>query len=306
MKKIISWKCLMTGMGLCSVICLLLSFGAPNFAQAFEPGKTYDKSNYQEIEDLLVTPIKNSVKKGDYVLKTGKLDFRFWMGPFFAEETKLNAGKFDLAGDGYLINKATGKYPEEIRGYPFPSIDPKDPSAGQKIMENHENRRNRCATSESTGEVNWVGEGGFERVIIACGNYFYYFNRYNRAHRVPNPNGMLKQDMTFVAAPYDLRGTTSMSWHYQDARESTSFAYLPMLRRVRRISAAARSDPFMGSDACTDDADGYGGKNADMSWRLLEKKTILAGFTLTEPVFHPPGPDGETPRQFASGMCQSK
>jgi hypothetical protein len=271
-------------------------------AQAFEPGKTYDKSNYQEIEDMVIPPMKTWLQNGEIVLKTGKIDFRMWMGPLFETESKPNEGKLDLAEDGYLIDKATGKYPEEIWGYPFPTIDPKDPKAAQKIMENHENRRNRSATAAANGEVNWVGQGGHERTLIALGNYFYYFNRFFKEHRVPNPNGFLKQDMTFIAAPFDLRGTVSMGWHYTDSRESTSFAYVPMLRRVRRTSSAARSDPFMGSDACTDDADGYNGKNGEMKWRLLDTKTILGGFTFTKPTFSPRGPDGRSPRVMCGNI----
>ncbi len=230
-------------------------------------------------------------------IKTGELPFRIWLGSIFEAQSKLNEGKFDFSEDGYLILKATGEPPTELWGYPFPTIDPKDISAAQKIMENHEARRCRTAASSSNAQVNFVGRGGFERNLIACGDYFYYFNRFFKKDSVPNPNHMLKQDRTFVAFPYDLRGTATMSWHYQDERESSSFAYLPMLRRVRRTSAAARSDPFMGSDACTDDADGYGGKNADMRWRLLEeKKTILAGFTSLEPLFFQRAADGSSRR----------
>ncbi len=95
---------------------------------------------------------------------------------------------------------------------------------------------------------------------------------------MPNPNNFSELEMNPVVAPMDLRGVITMNWRYNDQREDTSFSFLPMLRRVIRTSAAARSDPFLGSDACLDDNWVFGGKNSSFEWKLVEEKTILAPF----------------------------
>ncbi len=71
MKKTKSRCFIISGVGLCSALIwiLMLSLWSPNSAQGFEPGKTYDKNNYQEIEGLLIDAIKDWVKKGDDVYK---------------------------------------------------------------------------------------------------------------------------------------------------------------------------------------------------------------------------------------------
>ncbi|MBN1226558.1 MAG: outer membrane lipoprotein-sorting protein, partial [Deltaproteobacteria bacterium] len=58
-----------------------------------------------------------------------------------------------------------------------------------------------------------------------------------------------------------------------------AFSYIPMLRRVRRVSAAARSDPFAGSDFCTDDSRTWNGKNASMKWKFVGQGTYLVPFS---------------------------
>jgi len=63
-----------------------------------------------------------------------------------------------------------------------------------------------------------------------------------------------------------------MEYTYDDTRDDIAFAYIPMLRRVRRVSAAVRSDPFLGSDFCTDDTDGFFGKNQAMKWKFIGKR----------------------------------
>ena len=56
-------------------LCMALLFAGSLWkvfpAQAIELGKTYDKSNYQEIEDLLIPPVLNWVKNGELLIKTG-------------------------------------------------------------------------------------------------------------------------------------------------------------------------------------------------------------------------------------------
>ena len=85
--------------------------------------------------------------------------------------------------------------------------------------------------------------------------------------------------MIFVVEPYDLRGTTTMLWIYNEDRLDSGFAYVPMLRRIRRIAPSSRSDPFLGADGSPDDAYGWAGKNQTMDWKRIGEGTVLGCFT---------------------------
>lgn len=246
-------------------------------AQALTLGKTYDTSNYQEIEKLLIPQVLNWVKKGQFVIGTKQLEFVPKFDNVFNEAGKKNEGKYDIGSDGALVEKATGKSAHYFFGFPFPNINPKDPKAAEKIMENCNSVRYRVSAHKSASMLKWIGPSGVERQALVYGIYFYYINRYRGP--IPNPENLLGRQEQFVAAPFDLRGTVQMAYIYNDARPDTAFAYVPALRRVRRVSPSTRSDPFLGSDLCVDDLGGWGGKNQTMSWKLLGEGTYLMPFT---------------------------
>ena len=91
-----------------------------------------------------------------------------------------------------------------------------------------------------------------------------------------------KYSLALVMSPFDVKGTSIMTWRYMDARkQDDSFGYLPAIRRVRRMSAANRSDGSVGSDASIDDANGYDGKVAAFEWRYLGQQDAIPPFTIT-------------------------
>ncbi len=100
------------------------------------PGETIDKSNWQKVEGLLPEPVLNYVKKGDYILRIGKLNYDPVWEPEFQKASEANAGKYDLDEDGTIVDPKTGKRPDHIYGFPFPKIDPNDPKAAAKIAWN--------------------------------------------------------------------------------------------------------------------------------------------------------------------------
>ena len=286
-----------TRVAICMALLIAGSLWKVFPAQAIELGKTYDKSNYQEIEDLLIPPMLNWVKKGEYVIKTGALNCDFARNSkYFTEATKKNAGKYDIGARGLLVHKDSGELVTFLNGHPFPEIDPNDPRIADKIMENHSASMATEGSTTPVGDVRWVGKGGFERNLITGGTYLYYWQR--KDDPIPNPSGFRGQDMIDVIFPYDYRGTVMMSWSYIDERETSSFMYLPMVRRVRRGSGAAGSDPFMGSDMCLDDPGGYGGRNYDMEFKLLGEKTILCSFESVEENILKMLPDGTVEKKF--------
>ncbi len=212
-------------------------------AQAGEPvvGKTYDKSNYQEIDEYLIKPLKIYLEGKEFIITVSRLDYEPKQYQPYKELSAKNEGKYAFDSDGMLIEKSTGKIPDYVEGNPFPVINPKHPQVAQQLMENFAfSARYRTGSGSQAAEGNWVGQGGLERSIVSSGAYLYYQNRIGTQGRIENPNNFLQLTVTGVFEPYDLRGTTSMSWTYNDNREDSALAYIPMLRRVRRTSAPAR------------------------------------------------------------------
>ena len=81
-----------------------------------------------------------------------------------------------------------------------------------------------------------------------------------------NQKGLIR----FVA-PADVRGTALLSIEHGD-REDDQWLYLPALRKSRRISAANKSDSFVGSDFAYED---LGAEELDQhDYRLLREDTL--------------------------------
>jgi outer membrane lipoprotein-sorting protein len=81
-----------------------------------------------------------------------------------------------------------------------------------------------------------------------------------------NQKGLIR----FVA-PADVRGTALLSIEHAD-REDDQWLYLPALRKSRRISAANKSDSFVGSDFAFED---LGAEEIDQhDYRLLREDNV--------------------------------
>jgi hypothetical protein len=241
-------------------------------------GKTYDSSNWEELKDYGPPPLINWVKSGEFIVKPVDLEFEWKItDEAFLKASKENEGKYDLDEAGYLTYKDGKGRPDFVFGLPFPTIDPKNPKAGQMILENVNYVRYRAGSANMVDTCIWVGKGGKERDVVLGGEFFYYQGRWGGA--IPNPAKYLEQQMNFVIEPFDLRGVVQMISIYNSDKESAMFAYVPMLRRVRRTSPAARSNPFMGCDMSADDTNCWSGKNASMVWKLVGETTILTPFT---------------------------
>ncbi len=258
----------------------------------FAVGKTYDRSNYQEIQDLLISPVLNWVKIGDFVIETAELEYE-WKSTQadWIKATEKNAGDYEIGPEDYTIEKTTGERASFIYGFPYPNPDSRDPNVAIKVMENFQIQRSRVGGYYPGGEVSLVGRGGLEKQLVSAGTYLYYRGRED-GPIVPNTDNYQAQTLTYTLEPYDIRGVTQMRYIYNDNRQDANWSYLPMLRRIRRVSAASPSDPFMGSDLCVDDSQLWGGKNQTFDWKYLGEKTILCAFLSTKIYHISEKPDG--------------
>jgi len=57
---------------------------------------------------LLVPALLNWVRKGDVVLQTGQLEFKWKKSDAFLEASLKNEGKYDIDQNGLFVAKSTG------------------------------------------------------------------------------------------------------------------------------------------------------------------------------------------------------
>lgn len=70
-------------------------------------------------------------------------------------------------------------------------------------------------------------------------------------YSVDTPEGDKK--IMFFENPADVRGTSFMTWSWDDGRDDDQWIYLPAIKRVKRIASDGKNDSFMGSDFTYDD-----------------------------------------------------
>jgi hypothetical protein len=262
-------------------------------------GKKYDQSNYQEIQDLLFPALLNWTKSGQLELQTGKLEFTWRKSDAFWAASAKNEGKYDLDATGLLIETGSGKPPAFVYGFPFPTIDPRDPQAAAKIMENHAAQLYSIGSHHISSNSRWLGKKG-DVQLEAKSNTSFLFYQQRREGPIPNRESLLYQQLDNVLAPFQLRGMNQMLWSYNDLRDNTAFVYVPSLRRVRKISTSDSSNPRLGSDVASDDQYGWSGKNTTMNWKLLGEKTLLRPFSSSKKYVVEEFPDGAIDRVFIS------
>jgi hypothetical protein len=78
-----------------------------------------------------------------------------------------------------------------------------------------------------------------------------------------------------VKTPFDLRGTMFLLYRYTDEKEDDTWAYIPALRRVRRIAATQKSDSLLGTEFTLEDFYIFSGYVWDQQWEFMGESTKL-------------------------------
>ena len=101
------------------------------------------------------------------------------------------------------------------------------------------------------------------------------------------------KEFTGFYTPFDIRGTAFIVWRYNDPfRADESWAYLPVIRRVRRVTAEVKSDSLLGTDHTIADFYGFADRVVNWNWKFLGWKTVLAIHDMRQPDTHLYGPSG--------------
>src|SRR5262245_28811810 len=88
-------------------------------ADGLKPGETLGPDNWQKAEKLLPPEILAHYKAGEYVNPINDWPESVFTWPTdFAAGTKANEGKYGLGPHGEVVEKASGKQPSFILGFP--------------------------------------------------------------------------------------------------------------------------------------------------------------------------------------------
>ena len=260
-----------------AALTLLLSIpGAPVGANV-TPGDRVTDKNVDKVEGLVSPGLEWCIRHGwtISIIPTRHIEWP----QAYKEATEKYASQVKLSPDGLRVLNY-------VAGLPFPNIDPKDPQAALKIMWNYNygfvttddvDLRNFDA---DTGSIADHGPLTVERHFLL--DHFRRLFWTGRLYvdpkpEMPNPNGYrVQQGLYPILEPFDLKGVGALGNRYIDpTRPDDSWLYLPSLRRVRRLSAAQRSDALFGQDTDVDSYGGYAGQVAWMDWKFLgERDTI--------------------------------
>lgn len=249
------------------------------------PGDVINKSNWQKAEGLVPESMLNWLKNGEIVLNIGTLNYspgEVSNSLIGGEKVlKENVGKYVIK-NYQLVDAKTGKEPGFVEGIPFPNLDPKDPELGIKFMYNRDYIRFAEGNVDLSGQFQFITPGGFERE--ASFEYYQYpFDGYRESKNRSNPDGLWRYNLYVFRTPFDIAGTSMMTWRYRRAEQDMNFAYVPSIRRVRRMTPANRSDSIIGSDICWDDAFGYDGKPDAFDWKVVKVGEGLIPFLSENP-----------------------
>lgn len=249
-----------------------------------KPGDVLDQSNWQEAKDLLPESVLKYFAQGQArapIIEVRDEDYR--LDPDFQRDTEENAGKYYVDEKGAMLEVATKTYPRWWRGLPFPQINPKDPTAGAQILYNLNAMRWHVDDLFWFAKLNWIGPSGLDRYVTLGAAQINFVNR--PSGPVPNPDELNWKEIIFGIAPYDVVGVSTMTWFHQnpDLWQSV-WAFVPAIRRLRRLTAANQSDGIFGSVAARNDPNVFIGNVSYFNWKLIGEQDLLV------PITKPDGP----------------
>jgi hypothetical protein len=262
--------------GLIAIAALSLALTAAPTAAELKPGDKLDKSNCQEAKGMLPEHVMEKFCDGKYAAEIIEVkDEAFQYSKKFKEGSEANAGKYYINDQGYLYETASQSWPHYWYGFPFPSVDEKDQQAAYKVMYNHQVARFQVDDVYWFTSIKWVTPNGFDRNVDAGAYATWYIGRHSGP--IDNPDDCYLKDIIFGVAPYDIVGVSTLEWWHTDPTQWQSiWAFVPTIRRVRRLTASNSSEGLFGSIMARDDGyGGWSGKIQYQNWKLIGVQDML-------------------------------
>jgi len=262
---------------LATIWSVVFGFAAASVAaeNALTPGVVLDQANAAVAETLLPPEVLAHYRAGEYRNAIGRWPEVSPWERAFAAASGANAGRLTVDGRGTIVEREGGRAARGIYGLPF-RIEPADPQAGVKVVWNAYYALWRMGAMHDTVGLAWISKRGLEREATLESHMLFYEGVPPARAPNKNPLDLASQQRAVAVAPADLHGMASLTWRFRGAdQRDQAWVYVPALRRVRQVSAANRSDGFLGSDLSQDDGTFFDGKPEDFTWRLVGERDAL-------------------------------
>jgi len=207
--------------------------------------------------------------------------------PKYVEATAQFACQAHIDADGKLVNYTAGQpfpYSEWAKEATHHKCDltPDDPQFSLKLAWDVNFRWQGgsglnlphwgFANLRNNGREEWrLSQGEYRRTYFSA-----------RADLLPETTELEKgtnvewAEFFDVKSPFDLRGTMFLLYRYRDNKADDTWAYIPALRRVRRIAATQKSDSLLGTEFTLEDFYLFSGYVWDHNWEYKGEKPMLA------------------------------
>lgn len=235
-----------------------------------------DTFDGHKISDLLVDRHIWLIKEHNLRIKVGHAD-HFHTSDSMWELTRQHAGEASLHPETRQLENWSGA------GIPFPpdQIDPEDPQAADKLLWNFwVHQMDGYITELPFTYLLIDGNRGLERTQDWWWLRVKYTGRYGEGVE-PNINdegeNVIHKTLIVAQYPRDIRGLgTYFEFFLPQSKTERAFAYLPAVRRVRRLSGQAWMDPIGGTDQLNDDVNIWNTyPNRYDTNRVIERRWIL-------------------------------
>ena len=247
-----------------------------------------NKSNVDGYKALLPLPVYDRVRAGDYVLNVVPVDAQRFHANYtdrFWKASAANRGKYGIDTEtGGLTDAATGKIPERFFGLPFPDVQASDPQAGAKIVHNYRARRMQMDGDFHTFDLSDVTQSGevLRTVKILLSQRYYVGTTADPPASLPDNTE--SRQLAAALAPKDLEGVGVLTWRANDwTTWDQVWAFLPTIRRVRRVRSSTRGDKVPGFEVQGDDADCYDNKTSYFTWKLAGEGEVIGPIGTANP-----------------------
>ena len=297
----------------CALTSLALAATGPGAARAdVSPGDHITYEDRERVREYVPEPMfKWMVEDNTDFDMTIVETEEYPTHPKYLEATVKYACQAQVDEDGVLTNY--------VAGQPFPFSDwataatdhacdlaPDDPQFALKLAWNV---NYRWQGGSGLNLPHWgfsnMRNKGKETWRIAQGEYRRtYFS--HRADLLPETHQLLEgtnvewAEFFDVKTPFDLRGTMFLLYRYTDGKEDDTWAYIPALRRVRRIAATQKSDSLLGTEFTLEDFYGFAGYVWDHSWEFGGEQVLLLPVDSDRECF--PSVIGDAERHMVTGM----
>jgi len=263
---------------LIAFVCLSLGLVASSGLADVSPGDVVTQANKEKVRGLIPDEIYPFVV-GDFdgVKMTITATRDYPVHPKYVEATVKYACQASLDGKGNLVNYTAGQ--------PFPysewakkatnhacDLDESDPQFALKLAwdVNYRWQGGSGLNLPHWGFSN-MRNGGKETWRISQGEYrrTYFSHRADllpQTHELEEGTNVEWAEFFDVKTPFDLRGTMFLLYRYTTDKEDDTWAYIPALRRVRRVAATQKSDSLLGTEFALEDFYIFAGYVWEQQW----------------------------------------